>query len=144
LLENKQIMIVKPIYTYELIGRRPAMIFVLIVSVLLMIIAASYSAPWYFLLPIFLSGAMAFWAVIANPKTGSTLTTEALHFFNRGTPEIVQINDIVSMKITSFSDGPDTITLNLVSGRVVHVPSICADSKLAVSLRSLGITEVYG
>jgi hypothetical protein len=135
-------MIEKIIYIYELSGRRPAMIFVLAVSILLLAIAASYSAPWYFLLPVFLSATTALWTIIENPKTGATLTAETLHFYYRRTQEIVSIKDIVSMTITKWSDGPDTVTLNLKSRRVVHIPSLCADSQLAVALQHLGITEI--
>jgi hypothetical protein len=133
-------MIEKPLYVYELSGRRSAMIFVLIVSMLLLAIAAGYSASWHFLLPVCLSGAI--WAIIENPKTGSILTAETLLFFNHGTQEIVLIKDIVSMRVTKQSDGPDTVTLTLKSGRVVHIPSLCADSQLAIALQHLGITEI--
>jgi hypothetical protein len=135
-------MIEKPLYVYELSGRRSAMIFVLIVSMLLLAIAAGYSASWHFLLPVCLSGAMALWAIIENPKKGSILTAETLHFFNHGTQEIVSIKDIVRMKVTKQSDGPDTVTQTLKSGRVVHIPSLCADSQLAIALQHLGITEI--
>jgi hypothetical protein len=135
-------MIEKTIYIYELSGRRAAMIFVLAVSMLLLAIAASYSAPSYFLLPVCLSGVLALWAIVANPKTGSTLTAETLHFFNCGIQETVSIKDIVSMKITEWSDGPDTVTLYLKSGRVAHIPSLCADSQLAIALQNLGIPKI--
>jgi hypothetical protein len=130
------------LYSYLLSGRRPAMIFVLGVSVMMLAFAAHYEAPWYFLVPVGLSAAMALWAIIANPQTGLTLNADTLHFFNRGTQETVHIKDVASMKVTKWSDGPDTVALTLTSGRIVHVPSMCADSKLAVALRELGVAEV--
>jgi hypothetical protein len=130
------------LYSYLLSGRRPAMIFVLGVSVMMLAFAAHYEAPWYFLVPVGLSAAMALLAIIFNPQTGSTLNAETLDFFNRGTQETVQIRDVASMKVTKWSDGPDTVALTLTSGRIVHVPSMCADSKLAVALRELGVAEV--
>jgi hypothetical protein len=130
------------LYSYLLSGRRPAMIFVLGVSVMMLAFAAHYEAPWYFLVPVGLSAAMALWAIITNPQTGLTLNADTLHFFNRGTQETVQIRDVASMKVTKWSDGPDTVALTLTSGRIVYVPSMCADSKLAVALRELGIDEV--
>jgi hypothetical protein len=130
------------LYSYRLSGRRLSMVFVLILSVMMLTFAALYDAPWYFLVPVGLAAAMALLAIIFNPQTGSTLNAETLDFFNRGTQETVQIRDVASMKVTKWSDGPDTVALTLTSGRIVHVPSMCADSKLAVALRELGIYEV--
>jgi hypothetical protein len=118
------------------------MVFALVVSVMMMAFAASYAAPLYFLVPVGLAAAMALLAIIFNPQTGSTLNAETLDFFNRGAQETVQIRDVASTKVTKWSDGPDTVALTLTSGRIVHVPSMCADSKLAVALRELGIYEV--
>jgi uncharacterized membrane protein len=129
------------LYSHHISGRRLAMYFVLWVSLAMMVFATRYSAAWYFLVPVGLSAAMALWAIIANPQTGSTLTAQTLHFFNRGTKETVQIKDVISMKVTNWTDGPDTVALTLKSGNVIHVPSMCADSKLAVALRELGVPE---
>jgi hypothetical protein len=118
------------------------MVFALVVSMMMLTFAARYAAPWYFLVPVGLAAAMALLAIIFNPQTGSTLNAKTLDFFNRGTQETVQIRDVASMKVTKWSDGPDTVALTLSSGRIVHVPSMCADSKLAVALRELGINEV--
>jgi hypothetical protein len=131
----------RTLYSYRLAGRRPATIFIFVISLVLLVFATPYVDTWYILLPIGLSAAMALWAIIQSPKTGSTLTTETLHFFNRGAEEIVQIKEIASMRVEHWSDGPDTVTLTLTSGRVIHVSSLCADSKLAVVLREVGITE---
>jgi hypothetical protein len=129
------------IYTYHLSGRRLATIFALGVSLLIWAFAAHYAAPWYFQAPVGLSAAIALWSIIANPQTGSSLTAETLYFYNNSDTETVHVSDIASMKITHWSDGPDTITLTLISGRVIQVPSMCADSKLAVMLRELGVSE---
>jgi hypothetical protein len=135
-------MNVVPLYTYHLSGRRSGMVFALVFSVAMMAFAARYAAPWYFLIPVGLAAAMALWAIIANPQTGSILTAETLHLFNRSSKDVVHIADIASMKVTNWSDGPDTVTLTLRSGRVVYVPSLCADSKLAIALRGLGVSDV--
>lgn len=130
-----------PLYTYHLSGRRPITILVLCLSVAMIGFAVHHAAPWYFLVPVGLSGAMTLWAIIANPQSGSVLNGETLCFFHRSTQETVRINDIFSMKVSRWSDGPDTVALTLKSGGVVHVPSLCADSKLAVALRDLGVVE---
>jgi hypothetical protein len=130
------------LYSYHLSGRRASMAFALVFSLVMMAFAYHYAAPWYFLVPVGLAAAMALFAIIANPQTGSTLTTETLHFFNRGTQETVRIADVVSMKVSKWTDGPDTVALHLKSGSVVNVPSLCADSKLAIALRDLGVPEV--
>jgi hypothetical protein len=84
---------------------------------------------------------IALWAILANPKTGSVLTREKLHFFNRGTKETVLVSDIASMSVRRWTDGPDTVTLHLKSGRAHAVSSLCADSRLAPALRALGVGE---
>jgi hypothetical protein len=135
-------MKVAPLYSYRLSGRRAGTIFALGVSAVMLAFGAHHAAPWYFLVPVGLAAAMALWAIITNPQTGSTLTAETLHFFNRGAEEKVYIADVASMKVEKWSDGPDTVTLTLTSSRVICVPSLCADSKLAGALRVLGVSEV--
>jgi hypothetical protein len=129
------------LYSYQLSGRRLAMYFVLYFSVAMMVFVTRYSHTWYFQIPVALSAAMALWAIIANPQTGSTLSAQTLYFFNRGTQETVHIKDVISMKVTNWTDGPNTVALTLKSGIKVYVPSMCADSKLAVALRELGVAE---
>lgn len=130
-----------PLYTYRLSGRRPATFFAFFVSLALLVAVASYALPWYFYVPLALSVAMSLWAIIADPQTGSELSAETLHFFNRHHKDTIRIADIASMKVTNWTDGPDTVALTLKSGRVVHIPSMCADSKLGPALRELGVAE---
>jgi hypothetical protein len=132
----------KALYSYTLSGRRIGMVFALVVSVIMMAFAAHHDAPWYMLAPVGLSAAMALVAIIANPQTGSTLTSQSLEFFNQGTRETIDIKDVASMKVVTWTDGPDTVTLTLKTGRAVRIPSLCADSKLAIALRSLGVREI--
>jgi hypothetical protein len=131
-------------YTYHLSGRRPATIFVLGVSLAMLAFGAYREAPWYFLVPVGLSTAMALWAMIANPQAGSKLTADTLYFYNGSRQATIPIKDIASMKISKWSDGPDTVALTLKSGDIVDVPSMCADSKLAGALRELGVVDVSG
>ncbi len=129
------------LYSYHLSGRRAGTIFVVILFMLMAVFGVSYGAPWYFLAPLALGGGMAIWAIIANPQTGSTLTAQHLSLFNRGEHETIDIADISHMEIRRWTDGPDTVILTLTSGRIVQVSSMCADSKLAVALRDLGVRE---
>jgi hypothetical protein len=130
-----------PLYTYNLSGRRPATVFVLCLSVVMMAFGVHYTAPWYFLVPLGLAAGMALWATLTNPQTGSRLTGNTLTFCNRGTKESVPVGEIASMTVQNWTDGPDTVVLHLISGRAVAVPGLCADSKLAIALRELGIKE---
>jgi hypothetical protein len=134
-------MPVVPLYAYNLSGRRPATAFVLGVSVMMLALVTRCQAPWYVLMPVGLSAAMALWAIIANPQTESTLTAGTLHFYNRGRSETVNIKDVTHMKVTKWTDGPDNVALTLKSGEIIHVPSLCADSRLAVALRTLGVKD---
>ena len=102
----------------------------------------AHGAPWYFLMPVALAWAIALWAIIANPQSGSVLNAETLHFYHQSKKETMRIADIASMKVSRWSDGPDTVALTLKSGGTVHVPGMCADSKLAVALLDLGVCEV--
>ena len=135
-------MIGTPLYTYHLSGRRAGTIFALGVSAVMVAVGVSYGAPWYFIAPVVLAGAMALWAIIANPQSGLVLNAEMLYFFHRSTKKTVRITDIASIKVSQWSDGPDTVAITLKSGGIVHVPSLCADSKLAAVLRNLGVVEV--
>jgi hypothetical protein len=130
-----------PIYTYHLSGRRPVTVFAFGISLLMWAFVAQYAEPWYFQAPVGLAAAIALWAMIANPQTGSRLSAETLYFYSNDDTETVRIADIATMKVTFWSDGPDTVTLTLTSGRIIQVPSMCADSKLAVMLRELGVSE---
>jgi hypothetical protein len=135
-------MTASPLYIYHLSGRRRGTIFALGVGMAMLALGISHAAPWYFLAPVALSLAMALWLIIANPQSGSVLNTETLYFFYRNKKETLRIADIASMKVTDWSDGPDTVAITLKSGDIVHVPSMCADSKLAVALRGLKIAEI--
>jgi hypothetical protein len=91
--------------------------------------------------PVIIAGLMLVWLIVTNPQSGSELTANRLRFFHRDTSESIAVGDVKHMKITHRSDGPDEVTLHLKSGRAVNVPSLCADSKLAVALRELGVRE---
>jgi hypothetical protein len=132
------------LYTHRFAGRSWMNFLALGVCALMLTVAFHYSAPWYFLAPVGLATAMALWGIIANPQSGSDLTSENLSFFHWGKTETIAIADIASMKVSRWSEGPDTVALNLNSGGVVHVPSVCADSKLAIALQDLGVREVGG
>jgi hypothetical protein len=114
---------------------------VLGISLALLGFVAYREAPWYLFIPVGLSMAMALWAIIADPQAGSRLNTDTLHFYNRATQETIRIKDVASMKVSNWTDGPDTVALTLKSGDLVNVPGICADSELAVALRDLGVPE---
>ncbi len=128
-----------PLYTYRLSGRRPMTIFALGVSAAMLAAAIHYGASWYFYAPVGLGTAMLIWAIIRNPQSGAELNADALRFFHNGKEETVRLADIARMTASTSSDGPDTVALHLKSGKVVHVPSLCADSKLAPALRDLGV-----
>ena len=129
------------LYKYHLSGRRPGTLFGLCASAAMLTFGIYYNAPWYFLLPASLCAGMMLLAILFNPKTGSVLTAEKLQFHNRSAKDTVLIADIASIKVRNWTDGPDTVELTLKSGRAIHVPSLCADSKLAVALRALGVSE---
>jgi hypothetical protein len=105
-------------------------------------VATKFGARWYFLMPVGLMMILSLWAIMANPQTGSDLTAQRLSFFFRGKLETILVADIAHMLLTSWTDGAVTVTLYLKSGRVVPVPSMCANSKLAIALRDLGVSEL--
>jgi hypothetical protein len=129
------------LYSYRLSGRRPMTIFAFVVSVAMMGFAAHYAAPWYFLVPVGLSAVMALLAIIANPQTGSTLSSKTLQLLNRGKTETIHIKDIVRMRVTHWHDGRDSVSLTLKSGGFIYVSALCADNGLVIALRELGVNE---
>jgi hypothetical protein len=116
-------------------------VFALGVSILILGIAVRAESPWYVIAPVALALAMLVVAIILNPQSGSTLSAESLSFFHGGKEETILLADVATMKVSRWTDGPDQVTLHLKSGRVVDVPSLCADSKLVQALQGLGITE---
>jgi hypothetical protein len=117
------------------------MFFVFVLSLVMMAVVSGHPVPWHFYVPVVLAGSMALWAIVANPQTGATLTPQVLQIMNRSHQESLNVADIVSIKVTTWTDGPDTVQLTLTSGRKFQVPSLCADSKLATALRDLGVRE---
>jgi hypothetical protein len=132
------------LYQYRLSGRRPMTFFGLAVFFVMAATGIIYTAPWYFMAPVGMAGAMLIWAIAANPQSGSELTRDKLTYFYQGKTSSVHMADVVHMKVSRWSDGPDTVALTLRSGEVVHVPSVCADSKLAVALKDMGVSEKLG
>jgi hypothetical protein len=129
------------VYVYSLSGRRPGTILASGLFAAMLAIGLVVKAPWFYFLPLALGGLISMWAIWRNPKSGSTLTASALTFFNRSDNKTIFLADIASMKVQNWTDGPDTVVLNLRSGMTVHIPSLCADSKLAVALRAQGVPD---
>jgi hypothetical protein len=135
-------MTATPLYTYHMSGRRAVTVFALGVGAAMLGIGVGYNAPWYFFAPVGLAVAMLVWAIVYNPQSGCVLSADRLFFHNRGKEETLYFADTASITVRSWSDGPDEVSFHLKSGRVVHVPSLCADSKLAAALRDLAIVEI--
>jgi hypothetical protein len=129
------------LYTYRLAGRRVMTLFALLVGAAMLGTAAHYGAPWYFFAPVGIAVAMLIWLVVRNPQSGCDLNARSLFFFYQGKTETIPLADVASMKVTNWTDGPDTVALHLKSGKVVRVPSLCADSKLVPALRELGVID---
>ncbi len=129
-------------YSYRLSGRRVMTVFALGVSAVMLAFAVRYQAPWYFYAPVVLAAAMLVWLIIHNPQSGADLSADAFHFFHNGKEQTVRLADIAHMTVSRWTEGPDTVALYLKSGDVIHVPSLCADSKLAPALRDAGVVEV--
>jgi hypothetical protein len=130
-----------PIYAYRYSGRRTGSFVGLFFSLVFLPIAIFGQAPWYAFLPVVFAIGMCLWAVVRNPQYGSDLTAQRLTFFANGKTEAVAIDDIARMTISRWTDGPDEVALHLKSGSQVKVPSMCADSKLAIALKNLGIPD---
>jgi hypothetical protein len=128
-----------PIYAHSLAGRRPATIFALIVTILMIVFAFAYKAPSYFFIPLVISLVIALSALIANPQTGVRLTAQTLHFYNGRHKPDVAVADIRSAKIESDMDGGPHADLVLANGEKAHIPAMCVNRDLGPALESLGI-----
>ncbi len=100
-----------------------------------------YSAPWQFFVPATMVVAMMAWAVARNPLSGTDLDVETLQFFHNGTRTTVRLTEINYLTVHRNTDEPDTVRLVIKSGKIIHVPSLCADSQLASALQRLGIPK---
>jgi hypothetical protein len=129
----------KPIYSYNLSGRRPATIMMFAITILFIVAGLAYDAPWYFFAPVALSLFMAIWAIIANPQTGIILTKDTLHIYNRHHKRDVDVCEIRSVKIDNDMDGGTHADLLLASGEKIGISAMCMNIDLGPALESLGV-----
>jgi hypothetical protein len=129
----------KVIYTHQLSGRRPAMVFALAAGLAMAGFGWVYNAPWYFLAPALLVVAMAGFAIALNPLTGSRLTRQTLHFYNRDAKRDIPVSIIASVHIEAHLDGGPSAMLTLKSGEMVHVPAMCIDQRFEAAMATVGV-----
>jgi hypothetical protein len=109
------------------------------ISILFIVVGLAYDAPWYFLAPVMLSLSMTIWAIIANPQTGTTLTKDRLHVYNRHHNRDIAVCEIRSVKIDNDMDGGTRADLVLASGEKIGISAMCMNINLGPALERLGV-----
>jgi hypothetical protein len=96
-------------------------------------------APWYWWLPVGGAFIAIGCVLIANQKSGATLTRSSLHFHHGKTSRTVPLAEIAKVECHSWTEGPDDIALVLRSGAKVDIPSQCRDRGFVEALARAGV-----
>ncbi len=98
-------------------------------------------APWFWFGPIGFALAGSLWLLVVNPERGCWLTHDTLHVTDGGKKSSVALNDVVSMRVQSWSEGPDDIDLILRSGETFPIWGLCGGPGLAEALTKAGVAR---
>jgi hypothetical protein len=131
-----------PDYVYEEHGRRPAVLAVIAVAMIMVWVGVQAGAPWYFLAPVGLGGVMALAMAVVNRRSGMSLQGDQLALFSGQWSQTIATADIASVWEARYSDGQPSITLRLRDGSAVRIPGMCfgASVPLLSAFRARGIT----
>jgi hypothetical protein len=128
-------------YHYQEQGRRPAVVLVFVVSVLMTALGATHGALWYFFVPVVLAGLMSAIMFISNRRSGMAISGSSLHFFSGSWARTFEIDEISCVREHRYSEGQPSITLLMHNGSSERIPGMCfgASVPLLDALKSRGI-----
>jgi hypothetical protein len=131
-------------YNYSEQSRRPGTLLALVLSAAILVIGVLDGAPWFFLAPVLFACLMLIWMVIANRKSGMSLTGDRLNVFAGRWHQAVPTAQIQSVKVVHWSDGAPTITLSIAVASPVSIPGYCFGSAddLIRAMESRGIAII--
>ncbi len=134
--------VMKTDYQYSEQSRRPMTIAALIVAAIMIATGVAYDAPWYFMAPVLLAGAMLTYMIAVNRKSGMELKDAKLRVYAGSWEESVSVSDVVTMKITRWMEGAPTIVLMLLNNKTLDIPGYCCGSAkdLSEAMASHGVS----
>jgi hypothetical protein len=115
-------------YAYVQTGRRPIVVFALVISAGLLVFSMSQGAPWWFYPPVVFAVAASAWMVLANPSSGIQLTDREIRVFSGSWDHSFALGQVASMAIIDWVDGGPSAIVRLRDGSEVFVPSACLPS----------------
>jgi hypothetical protein len=115
----------KQTYNYKVSSRRPAMMIVLLLSLCFVLVAVHVNSPWFIYAPAMICFATSLWAIIANRYSGCALEGEELCLFSSDWRQTIDSNDIGSIHVTEWMEGPPTIVVHPKHAPKFDTPSVC-------------------
>jgi hypothetical protein len=128
-------------YSYVERSRRPVTIAAAALCLAMFCVGIAYQAPWYFLAPIILSGAMTFVMIVTNRQSGMNLAGNILHVYSGKWNEQILVDDIAQMQLTRWTDGAPSVVMVLKNSVRMSIPGQCFGSAkdLSEALASRGV-----
>jgi hypothetical protein len=101
-------------------------------------------APWYFYAPVCFALLASLWLLIVNRRSGITVRADGITVFSGPKRREFPRDAITGYRLTSWSEGPDTVHLQLIRGPEYTVPSFCAGNveRLRAALERASIARV--
>lgn len=128
-----------PLYTHHQSGRRPLTYGAALFVAGMFGVGLWGGAPWYWWIPTGFAGLGIAGLLAANPQAGALLTRDSLRFFDARQDRTLRMAEIAAVETHSWTDGPDEVTLTLVSGEKVALPAECIDRRFVPALQQAGV-----
>lgn len=128
-------------YTFEQHGRRPIVAFAVALGMIMTAIGIAYGAPWQFSAITGVSTLMALAILVQNRHSGMRLEGDTLTLFSGRWRHVIDVRTIRSVRVTRWSDGQPSISLELADARPYRLPGYCFGSaqELTDTFRRRGI-----
>jgi hypothetical protein len=131
------------LYAHEESTRRTIVYLAEAVAIAMVIIAAAFSAPWFFWLPVGLAAGMLTWMLL-NPKiSGSRITSQAVEIYVNGKVDRYPMADILFYRRKAWMESSDWVYLCLRNGEEDLMPAYCVGNidDFIEALEDCGITR---
>ena len=124
-------------------SRRPIVGVVAVLAVGMIWFGFARAAPWYVFPPVFAALAMSVWMLVGGRISGCELTSQELRLFSGRWERLISLSDVTAFSVTTWSEGPDWITLHIEGKADFVIPSHCTGNAkaLAVALEAQGISR---
>lgn len=128
-------------YKHEQSFRSPLTVTVTVFILGMFWFSMTQGAPQFLLWFFGLIAALLLWQVLRNPISGIDVQPTHLRAYSGNWEQRANLKDIKSIQIKRDSDGPDSFTLFLHSGKKRPIPYVCIGNTDAFekALKSLGV-----